>query len=88
MLNRVALDREQRFADVVLDFAPDVDTGWPDLVEVSAKAAAIRVRLRLHIDELEVLAVALDSAVTGGEGELYFAPTLAVARSEPSQEES
>jgi hypothetical protein len=25
-------------------------------------------------DELEVLAVALDSAVTGGEGELYFRP--------------
>jgi hypothetical protein len=24
------------------------------------------------MDELEVLAVALDSAVTGGEGELYF----------------
>jgi hypothetical protein len=25
MLNRVALDREQKFADVVLDFVPDVD---------------------------------------------------------------
>jgi hypothetical protein len=44
------------------------------LIEVSAKAASIRVRLRLHIDELEVLAVALDTAVTGGEGELYFRP--------------
>jgi len=74
VLNRVALDREQKFADVVLDFVPDVDTSWPDLVEVSAKAASIRVRLRLHMDELEVLAVALDTAVTGGEGELYFQP--------------
>jgi hypothetical protein len=72
MLNRVALDREQRFADVLLDFVPDLDTSWPDLVEVNASAASICVRLRLHVDELEVLAVALDSAVTGGEGELYF----------------
>ena len=31
MLNRVALDREQRFADVLLDFVPDLDTSWPDL---------------------------------------------------------
>jgi hypothetical protein len=74
MLNRVALDREQRFADVVVDFVPDLDRNWPDLIEVSASAASIRVRLRLHMDELEVLAVALDSAVTGGEGELYFRP--------------
>jgi hypothetical protein len=74
MLDRVALDREQKFADVVLDFVPDVDNSWPDLIEVSAKAASIRVRLRLHMDELEVLAVALDSAVTGGKGELYFRP--------------
>lgn len=73
-VNRVVLDREQTFADVVLDFVPDVDGSWPDLIEVSAKAASIRVRLRLHIDELEVLAVALDTAVTGGEGELYFRP--------------
>jgi hypothetical protein len=74
MLNRVALDREQRFADIVVDFIPDLDVNWPDLIEVSARAASIRVRLRLHTDELEVLAVALDSAVTGGEGELYFRP--------------
>jgi hypothetical protein len=74
MLNRVALDRAEKFADVVLDFVPDVDTSWPDLIEVSAKAASIRVRLRLHVDEIEVVAVALDSAVTGGEGELYFRP--------------
>jgi hypothetical protein len=74
MLNRVSLDREQTFADVVLDFVPDVDTSWPDLIEVSAKAVSIRVRLRLHKDEVEVLAVALDTAVTGGEGELYFRP--------------
>ena len=74
MLNRVALDRAEKFADVVIDFVPDVDTSWPDLIEVSAKAASIRVRLRLHLDELEVLAVALDSAVSGGDGELYFRP--------------
>jgi hypothetical protein len=76
MLNRVALDREQKYADVVLDFVPDLDTDWPDLVEVSAKAASIRVRLRVHMDELEVLAVALDSAVTGGDGELYVRPDV------------
>jgi hypothetical protein len=74
MLNRVSLDREQKFADVVIDFVPDLDSSWPDLIEVSARAASNRVRLRLHIDELELLAVALDSAVTGGEGELYFRP--------------
>jgi len=74
MLNRVALDRAEKFADVVRDFVPDVDTRSPDLIEVSAKAASIRVRLRLHMDEIEVLAVALDGAVTGGEGELYFRP--------------
>jgi hypothetical protein len=74
MLNRVALDRGQKYADVVLDFVPDADTSWPDLIEVSAKASSIRVRLRLHMDELEVVAVALDTAVTGGDGELYFRP--------------
>jgi len=74
MLNRVALDRAQTFHDIVLDFTPDTDTSWPDLVDVSAKAASIRVRLRLHVEELEVLAVALDTAVTGGEGELYVRP--------------
>jgi hypothetical protein len=79
MLNRVALDRERGFADVVVDFVPDLDTDWPDLIEVSARAASIRVRLRLHMDELEVLAVALDSAVTGGDGELYFRPNVRAA---------
>jgi hypothetical protein len=74
MLNRVALDREQRFADIVVDFVPDLDIKWPDLIEVSARAASIRIRLRLRMDELEVLAVVLDSAVTGGEAELYFRP--------------
>ena len=74
MLNRVALDRQQTYADVVIDFIPDLDKSWPDLIEVSAKAASTRVRLRLHKDELEVLAVALDAAVTGGDGELYFRP--------------
>ena len=38
---------------------------------------SIRVRLRLHADEVEDLAVALDSAVTGGTGELYFRPSAA-----------
>jgi hypothetical protein len=74
MLNRVALDRGKTSADIVIDFVPDVDPDWPDLVEVNARAASIRVRLRLHMDEIEVLAVALDSALTGGEGELYFRP--------------
>ena len=74
MLNRVALDRERQFADIVVDFVPDLDINWPDLIEVSARAASIRVRLRLHMDELELLAVAPDSAVTGGEAELYFRP--------------
>jgi hypothetical protein len=74
MLNRVALERGESSADVVIDFVPDVDPDWPDLVELNARAASIRVRLRLHVDEIEVLAVALDSAVTGGEGELYFRP--------------
>jgi hypothetical protein len=46
------------------------------MIEVSARAASIRVRLRLHIDEVEVLAIALDSAVTGGEGELYYRPDV------------
>ena len=72
MLNRVALERGETSADVVIDFVPDIDSEWPDLVEVNARAASIRVRLRLHLNEIEVLAVALDSAVTGGEGELYF----------------
>ena len=58
----------------MIEFIPDVDPDWPDLVEVNASAASIRVRLRLHKDEIEVLAVALDSAVTGGDGELYFRP--------------
>ena len=74
MLNRVGLERGETSADVVIDFVPDVDPDWPDLVEVNARAASIRVRLRLHVAEIEVLAAALDSAVTGGEGELYFRP--------------
>ena len=72
MLKRVALERGETSADVVIDFIPDDDPDWPDLVELNARAASIRVRLRLHMNEIEVLAVALDSAVTGGEGELYF----------------
>jgi hypothetical protein len=51
-----------------MDFVPDVDTSWPDLIEVTAKADSIRVRLRLHMDELEVLAVALDGRRDGGRG--------------------
>jgi hypothetical protein len=74
VLNRVALDREKAFADVVLDFVPDANGAWPDLVEVAAGTTSTRVRLRVHLEELEVLAVALDDAVTGGSGELYFRP--------------
>jgi hypothetical protein len=74
MLNRVALDRAHDYADVVVDFVSAGPDEWPDLVEVSAKSASTRVRLRLHLDEIEVLAVALDNAVTGGEGELFFKP--------------
>jgi hypothetical protein len=47
MLNRVALDREQRCGDIVVDFVPDLDINWPDSIEVSARAASIRVRLSL-----------------------------------------
>ena len=39
MLNRVALEQEQKFADIVLDFVPDEVTGRPDLIEVTASAA-------------------------------------------------
>jgi len=74
MLNRVSLDRAKEFADVVIDFVPDSDPGWPDVVEIAARSSGTRVRLRLHLHELEVLAVALDGAVTGSDGELYFRP--------------
>jgi len=74
MLNRVALEQDEKFADIVLDFVPGGDAGLPDLVEVTAGTASIRVRLRLRAREIEDLAVALDSAVTGGTGELYFRP--------------
>jgi hypothetical protein len=74
MLNRVSLDRAKEFADVVIDFVPDSDPGWPDIVELTACSSGAHVRLRLHLDELEVLAVALDGAVTGSDGELYFRP--------------
>ena len=74
MLNRVALEQEHGSDEIVLDFVPDELTGRPDLVEVTVTAASLRVRLRLQADEIEDLAVALDSAVTGGTGELYFRP--------------
>jgi hypothetical protein len=74
MLNRVALDRRETSVDVVIDFVSDVDPDRPGLVELGARAGSVRVRLRLHMEEIEVLAVALDSAVTGGEGELYLRP--------------
>jgi hypothetical protein len=85
MLNRVALDREKAFADVVLDFVPDRTGAWPDIVEVSAGPTSTRVRLRVHLDELEVLAVALDNAVTGGSGELYFRPDAEAAAAGASE---
>jgi hypothetical protein len=76
MLHRVALERKTDYADVLLDFVPDLEGNWPDMIEVSAESASVRVRLRMHLDELEVLAVALDTAVTGGDGELYFRPSV------------
>ncbi|HEV7640769.1 MAG TPA: hypothetical protein VGO39_07890 [Gaiellaceae bacterium] len=76
MLNRVATERKPEYVDAVLDFVPDLEGDWPDMIEVSAASRSVRVRLRLHPDELEVLAVALDSAFTGGDGELYFRPKL------------
>jgi hypothetical protein len=79
MLNRVALERKQDYADVLLDFIPDLEGSWPDRIEVSAATRSVHVRLRVHVDELEVLAVALDNAVTGGDGELYFRPKVAAA---------
>jgi hypothetical protein len=76
MLNRVALERKNDYADVLLDFIPDLEGHWPDKIDVSAETRSVRVSLRMHLDELEVLAVALDSAVTGGDGELYFKPAV------------
>jgi hypothetical protein len=72
MLNRVAVERAESFVDLVLDFTWERSGDWPDLVEISAKSDATSVRLRVHEAELETLAVALDSAYTGGTGELYF----------------
>jgi hypothetical protein len=79
MLNRVGLERKRDYADVMLDFVPDLEGDWPDMIEVSAESRSVRVRLRVHLDELEVLAVALDNAVTGGDGELFFRPKTAAA---------
>jgi hypothetical protein len=76
MLNRVGLERNKDYADVLLDFVPDLEGDWPDLLEVSAASKSVRARLRLQLDELEVLAVALDNAATGGDGELYFRPNV------------
>jgi hypothetical protein len=74
MLKRVALERnqEREYADVLLEFASGVQGSWPDLIEASASGSSVRLRLRVHLDELELLAVALDGAVLGGDGELYF----------------
>jgi hypothetical protein len=76
MLNRIALERKTHYADVLLDFVPDREGNWPDIVEVTAESKSVHVRLRMHLDELEMLAVALDNAVTGGDGELYFRPSV------------
>jgi hypothetical protein len=79
MLNRVAVERKPDYVDALLDFVPDLESEWPDMIEVSAASKSVRVRLRLHPDELEVLAVAMDTAFTGGDGELYFRPKAAAA---------
>jgi hypothetical protein len=80
VLDRVSLERQKEYADIVLELSPDDDPNWPDLVEVTARSSSTQVRLRVHIDELELLAVALDNAVTGGSGELYFRPPAAERR--------
>jgi hypothetical protein len=80
VLNRVSLEREKEYADILLGFGPDDDPNWPELVEVTARSSWTQVRLRVHIDELDLLAVALDNAVTGGTGELYFRPPAADRR--------
>jgi hypothetical protein len=76
VLNRIAVERRDEFVDIVLDFVPDPKVAWPELIEVSATSNATRVRLRVPREELEVLAVAFDSAYTGGDGELYFRPNV------------
>jgi hypothetical protein len=81
MLNRVATERHPDYVDALLDFIPDLDGNWPDMIEVSAASRSVRVRLRLHKDELEVLAVAFDTAFTGGDGELYFRPKTTASAS-------
>ena len=80
MLDRVSLERKKEYVDILLEFSPDEDPKWPDLVEVTARSASTRLRLRVRMDELHVLAVALDNAVTGGSGELYFRPAAAERR--------
>jgi hypothetical protein len=77
MLNRVAIDRQADHVDALLDFVPDPEGHSPDMLGVTATGDALVVRLRLRADELEVLAVAFDNAVTGADGELYFRPKQA-----------
>ena len=80
MLDRVAVNRDkEEFADLVIDYVPEDDPSWRDALEVTARPGAIRLRLRLHVDELDVLAVALDAAMTGGDGELYYRNSPAVS---------
>jgi hypothetical protein len=79
MLNRVATEHHPGYVDALLDFIPDLEGGWPDMIVVSAESKAVRVQLRLRKDELEVLAVAFDAAFTGGDGELYFRPKAATS---------
>jgi hypothetical protein len=52
----------KEFADVVLDFLLDVDTSWPDLIEVSANASSIRVQLR--VGQVTVPALSCPTGVT------------------------
>jgi hypothetical protein len=80
VLDRVSLEREKEYADILLEFSPDKDPMWPDLVEVTARSASTHVRLGVRMDELDVHAVALDSAFTGGSGALYFRPAAAERR--------
>jgi hypothetical protein len=77
MLHRIALERQGGFADVVIDFVPDTNVDWPELIELTTTNESTRVRLRLSVEELEPLAIAFDSAFTGGDGELFFRPPVA-----------
>jgi hypothetical protein len=73
-LNRVALDREQRFADIVVDFVPDLDINWPDFDRCQRESCLDPRTAPSAHGRARAAGSRLDSAITGGEGELYFRP--------------